>query len=746
MNFFALSGLLNGIAATGLMALIYSRSPRDLRHWTFIFFGLTTAIWSFGYCAWHLSLDRELALFWVRVLMAGAIFIPVTFLHHVVVLRNTLPDNRILLKTCYGIGAFFLLTDLTPFFVADVRPTMSFPYWPAPGPLFHVFLLWWIGVVVYSHALLGRAVFQEKGVRRHQFSHLLLASSIGYAGGATNFPLWYGIELLPYGTICFSVYIALVAYALLRYHLLDFSVFVERGLSYLGVLVLISQPMFPILLLAQKSIFGAISLRFSIVQAAVHLLTVASAYQLRVGTRGAIARTVMRGRELRFKTFSRFSANVANSFDINTLGQEIAQTFREELHAKTAVLYLLDQEKNQYVPLSFYGEPVALASYPRFPVTHELPRYLAIVQREILRRELEYLPLDEWKRVVAQLLAQMEVEICLPFITKHRLLGFCLLGSMTQQETEPSRAVQLIAPLIQEAALSIENAFLREDVQRSRAMVLHMDRMRSLEAMAGGLAHELRMPLTTIKAFTQLAQLRKDDEEFLSRFRAVVSEDIERIERLTKEIREYMHSDRMALVPTDINEMISDCVSILSHNPEFKKYKIDLSLSSHLPLVSVNRQHLKQALLNIFLDCLTDRESERERIHVHSHALQGAVHGKWIQIEILRMRDAISEPRLHAEHAEPLMTDAMERSAMENGLVVAEEIIQAHGGFFSVREGAQPTKLYVVNLPEAVTVVGKDSSRSTFIWLESQSHRDMRPSPLDTQPDPGQERTSPSST
>ncbi|RMH34621.1 MAG: hypothetical protein D6690_10215 [Nitrospirae bacterium] len=746
MNFFALSGLLNGLAATGLMALVYSRSPRDLRHWTFILFGLATAIWSYGYCAWHVSSDKEFALFYVRLLMAGAIFIPVTFLHHVVVLRDLLPDTRVILKACYAIGVCFLFTDLTPFFVADVRTTMSFPYWPVPGPLFHVFLIWWVGVVVYSHVLLGRAVFQEKGIRRQQFSHLLLGSSIGYAGGATNFPLWYGIELLPYGTICFTVYIALVAYALLRYHLLDFSIYVERGLSYLGVLFLISQPAFPILLLAQQSIFGAISLRFSLVQAAVHLLTVAGAYQLKVGTRGAIARTVMRGRELRFKTFSRFSSTVANSSDLDTVGQEIVHTFCEELHAKTAVLYLLDQENNQYAPVSFYGERLALSSYPRFSVTHELPRYLAIVQREVLWRELEHLPSDGWKVIVAETLARMEADICVPFITKNRLLGFCLLlRPLMQQATEPGRAVQLLAPLIQEAALSLENALLQKEVQRSRALVLHLDRLRSLEAMAGGLAHELRMPLTTIKAFTQLAQLRKDDEEFLARFRAVVAEDIERIERLTKEIREYMQADQPVFVRTDVNKILYDCVSHLSHNPEFRKYKVDLSLSPQLPLVSANRQQLKQALFNILLDCLTDEELEGECVCVRSYAVKAAANDRWIQIEIFRTQDHGLHRGTQAGHSEFLMTEAVRRSSMAEGLVIVEEIIQSHGGIFSVRavrEGIQPTnqpaKLYVVNLPETEHASTEEGSRSASIRLESQAV--ARPLCSERQPDPGKER------
>ena len=146
-------------------------------------------------------------------------------------------------------------------------PNSFFPFWPQPGPLFHFFLVWWGGVACIPHYLLFHAYRSEKdAVHKRQYLYLLLASGIAFIGGATNFPLWYGIEILPYGTICFAFYVSMVAYTLLRYDLMDFSAFVEKGLNYLTVLFLISQPAYPVLLLAQKSIFGVINYRFSMVQ------------------------------------------------------------------------------------------------------------------------------------------------------------------------------------------------------------------------------------------------------------------------------------------------------------------------------------------------------------------------------------------------------------------------------------------------------------------------------------------------
>ena len=98
MEFFALSGLLNAAASIGLASFIFLRSPKDPRHWTFGLFGIATAIWSLGYFFWQISETHNSALLNLRILMGGAIFIPVTFLHHVLyLLKKAEQRHRLIL-------------------------------------------------------------------------------------------------------------------------------------------------------------------------------------------------------------------------------------------------------------------------------------------------------------------------------------------------------------------------------------------------------------------------------------------------------------------------------------------------------------------------------------------------------------------------------------------------------------------------------------------------------------------------
>ena len=168
MNFLALSALVNALAATGLGIFVYFRDPSAPRNRIYGLYCLSIAIWSVFYCGWQLTESSDLALTLVRLLMAGAILIPILYFHHTVTFLDSSARHATALKIGYSLAACFLLLDVTPWFVAGVEPAMSFPHWPRPGPLFHPYLLWFVVYVCYATWLGGVALRDAGGIRRHQ--------------------------------------------------------------------------------------------------------------------------------------------------------------------------------------------------------------------------------------------------------------------------------------------------------------------------------------------------------------------------------------------------------------------------------------------------------------------------------------------------------------------------------------------------------------------------------------------------
>ena len=610
MEFFALSGLLNGLAAIGLASFIYFRAPQDPRHWTFALVGISTAVWSFGYFAWQMASTELMALYLLRVLMAGAIFIPIAFLHHVTYLLNTYDVFQSIIKANYLIGTVFLILDFTPYFVKDVQSISIFPFWGVPGFGFHICLIWWFGLVLLTQWFLFQGYWQEKGIRRRQILNIMVGSGIGFLGGATNFPLWYGIEILPYGTVAFTLYISLVAYALLRFHWLDFSIYWERGLSYFTLLFLISQPIYPALLLAQKSLLGAINVRFSLIQLAAHIFTLAGAYQMKVGSKGALARTIMKGRELKVQTINKFSSKVSSLQSLDQLGTGILETLGKGIGASEAAVFVLKHHENHYRAVSSFGFSENHPTIKNgWAFSDDLPQLLMFHQTRVSLKELKTShSSDHWEQEIARQFAEYGIEWCFPFFSNGSLLGFIVIGRVNPEFFYILGGETVWDTIIQEATMALENAVLRDEVLRSQQLLCQADRLQSLEIMARGLSRELDYPLGSMKAFVQMAGMRRSDAEFSDRLREVVGQDLAKLEQLNHEIKGFVAqvSDSFP-APISVHEVIDSCLLFFSHNPVYHSVVIEKEYSSSLPKVLIDRQGLIQAMFNGLLFLLKNK-------------------------------------------------------------------------------------------------------------------------------------------
>src|SRR3990172_11626795 len=117
LDYFAISGLINGLTSTALGLFVYTRDSKDLRYITYSLFCLSVSVWSFFYFFWQISSDEQLALFHSRGLIAASIFIPVIYLNHVLILTRQLKEKRKILLWGYVAASGFLLADFTPLMV-----------------------------------------------------------------------------------------------------------------------------------------------------------------------------------------------------------------------------------------------------------------------------------------------------------------------------------------------------------------------------------------------------------------------------------------------------------------------------------------------------------------------------------------------------------------------------------------------------------------------------------------------------
>ena len=524
----------------------------------------------------------------------------------------------------------------------------------------------------------------------------------------TTFPLWYGINTPPNGAILLTVYTSVVAFTLFRYRLMDLGTALERGVTGSLLVMLVAVPAYPALLLAQQWYFGSINIGYSLVELFVLILLVLGASSLKTQAKTFITKTLFKERYDQDRTVLNFSKSLASILELQELASTVVQSICPTLGLQWGTLYLRKTGRPDYDPISSFGKP--LSDFPSLLLGHGSSledRWRHGTTCFVVDELKDSITDSESQDVITQL-ATVGTKACLPLVNKNRLLGFCVFGpTVSNGEGYSSQKLELLATLSQEASVALDNVLLYEELKRSQALVRRTDRLRSLETMAGGLAHEIRNPLTSIKAFVDLAPERKDDEQFLARFSKVVKEDVFRIERLTREILDYAKPIEPFLREEDLNDIVESCLYTLRVRPSHELIVIETDLVRDLPKIFADRQQLKQVILNFLFNAVEAMLPAGGVLTVRTRQLLSHEKPDWVQVEIQDAGSGIAPEDI--EHIfDPFFTTkhlSQEHEGTGLGLAIAHQIIQEHRGRIEVQSVQEQGTTFFVNLPSTQTQI-----------------------------------------
>lgn len=223
MTFFASAALINAISSGILGYVVFTHNKKGAVNRAFFYYSIAITFWSGAYFLWQISKTDISAIFWCKALMMGAIMIPVLYTRFVYRLINK-PEHKILMYLFFAVSIVFLFLNLGNFLVDGMMARSGFDLWPTAGPAFIYYLIVWFSIVVYSVYLLFIEYFRATNHKKTQLFYVLIGTIIGYLGGATNYPLWLDIKILPWGNILITFYTMVMAYSILKYKLLDIKI------------------------------------------------------------------------------------------------------------------------------------------------------------------------------------------------------------------------------------------------------------------------------------------------------------------------------------------------------------------------------------------------------------------------------------------------------------------------------------------------------------------------------------------
>jgi signal transduction histidine kinase len=265
------------------------------------------------------------------------------------------------------------------------------------------------------------------------------------------------------------------------------------------------------------------------------------------------------------------------------------------------------------------------------------------------------------------------------------------LGGPTRGAVRP-RTLAALDGAAQRLSGPLTAAFAARRLSQLDEEVRRIDRLAALGALSAEIAHEVRNPLVSVKTFLQLLPERRDDPEFLTSFFDVVTDEVERMERLLDTVLAHARPQAAASNPApDSARVIATVVDLLRHRAQARGVAVASETEAGLPTVAVSEDRLRQVLLNLTMNAI-DATPEDGTVRLRAHAA-----GDGVELVVSDEGPGIPEDS-RTRVFEPFFSGRSDRPG-GLGLAICRRIAEEAGGTIRVVDGRSGGAEFRVNLP-----------------------------------------------
>lgn len=215
--------------------------------------------------------------------------------------------------------------------------------------------------------------------------------------------------------------------------------------------------------------------------------------------------------------------------------------------------------------------------------------------------------------------------------------------------------------------------------------------------LAGGLAHEIRNPLSTMRMNLDLLAEDFQDVETTRDRRARqkidrLRRESERLEDILENFLRYVRIQDLSPDPADLNAAVDDLRDFCSPRAASQGVIVRVQLDETLPPVPLDVDLFKQALLNLMLNALQAMPDGGE-LHLKTRR-----EGPWAVLDVIDTGRGIPE-ELRERVFESFVSTRKGGSGL--GLPTTRRIVRAHGGSIELRSEPGKGSQFTVRLPLA---------------------------------------------
>ncbi len=443
----------------GLFALVALSRPQTESRRRFRWYLLSMALWSLS--AFFLLADVSHALLWLKLLASSAICTMIALFYFVHTFIDQPKWARYVIF--YGLIAIVLSlsTNLVVSNAVIEGSTVEYEFGPMmafiAGPSYIL--------ILYSLYILIRSYRRSDDViQRNRLLYLMLGIGLIIAASGLNFTEWgkYPLDIGANGIAAL-----MIAYAILRYQLLDIRVVIRQGLFYSIPTVIIGAAYFLIITLSLRLFNLYSGLEIFFLSLGVSVVTALVAEPLRERAQYIIDRMFFREKYDSRLMLQNLSSRVASVLNLYEITDMILKEVTATLHIPRAAFFLREQDKGRFQ----LTNQVGLDHLPNleFRQGHPLVLWLSTHENTLTREDMEVLPQFQslWK-AEREDLERIDAELFIPVKAQSELVGIFAVGTKRSEQAYDEDDKLTLSTLANQTAVAIENARLYTEEQSRR--------------------------------------------------------------------------------------------------------------------------------------------------------------------------------------------------------------------------------------------------------------------------------------
>ncbi|HCJ66168.1 MAG TPA: hypothetical protein DHV62_02280, partial [Elusimicrobia bacterium] len=612
LNPHSLSPFIAGLASFLLAFFVYSKDKKNLINKTFALSSIALAIFNFNIFGLCLAPNEIFAIHWTRIFRLGFLLVPPTFVHFTLAItRNKNEIKSKILYISYLIALIFIILNWTGNFEDRFIKT-EWTYMPRGGTVYTIFVINLVVFICYSlFELIQKYRRATSTLEQNQLQYVFVGAAVAVLIGATNLFLAYGVRVYPFGSLGYIAYTGIVAYAIVKYQLMDIRVVISKGFAYASLVGAISG-IYVLTVGIFQGIFGTTVLAQSsfLVNAFAAMIIAATFQPLKNRIRSTVDKIFFKEKYDPQKILKEFTWSLSLLIEADKIANLLINTVAKTLHITKGSVFLVEKETGRFRINATEGLNQAIIDKIYFAKDEFLLRWLKEENKIFIREEFEFnLSRQEFppNEEIVQTLNKLEVleaYLSIPLKIKDELVGVFNLSNKMSQEMFTADDLEFLSTLANQAVIALENARLYEEMRELEKNLHRADKLSALGTLAANIAHEIKNPLVAIKTFTQLFPKKFNDPEFQEKYNQIVPQELERLENILHELLNFSRPSKEASQPVEIEKIIDEILLFMDSEILKSKVRVIKEYQENLPKIFTNPDQMKQVFLNLLLNAI----------------------------------------------------------------------------------------------------------------------------------------------